>query len=356
MTHIVQFTNALVQGDAVTGDLLMMDRAFRDLGHETSIAYRYTNFDMLPSQATTSMPAMGGGMLAVLHFAGNSEWADGLSRKPCKKVMKFHNVTPPLYFSGMKTHELFCIEGLRQLKRIARGYEAFWCDSEFNALPLRGMGCANVEVMPLFLDFAEWLRQPCNEALMAGNRRGKTDNFLFVGRVVPNKAIHLLLDAFDAYNRLFNGNSRLFIVGNHHDYPEYFGSLLSRIASRSSGRAVTFAGKVSGGDLMAYYRSADIYLCMSEHEGFCLPLVESMLSDILTVAYKAGAVETTMGPAGVKLLTRDAVKAAALCRVLIEDADLASRIRSRQREWVEQFGYPRNLLRIRDLLAELGYD
>jgi glycosyltransferase involved in cell wall biosynthesis len=145
-------------------------------------------------------------------------------------------------------------------------------------------------------------------------------NLLVVGRVIPNKKIEDAIRFFEAYRRVFNPRSRLLIVGSHAGFEDYY-AMLQRFAGQVGAREVYFLGQVSDMELAAWYDVADVLLCASEHEGFCVPLVEAFHVGVPVVAYAAAAVPATMDGAGVLYERKDPVEVATLIdRVVTNDA------------------------------------
>jgi glycosyltransferase involved in cell wall biosynthesis len=144
-------------------------------------------------------------------------------------------------------------------------------------------------------------------------------DILFVGRVVPSKAQHDLVKALWAYRRLYDARARLHLVGGTSSY-EYNKSLQEFVDDLGMERAVRIAGEVSDASLAAYFAVADIFLSLSVHEGFGVPLVEAMSARIPVVTLDAGAVSETAGDAALVLESVDpSYVAAALHRVCTDD-------------------------------------
>ena len=134
---------------------------------------------------------------------------------------------------------------------------------------------------------------------------------MFVGRMIPNKKIEDVIRFFHAYNRWFNPRSRLLLVGAHSGFERYV-AMLQNLIDRLGVPDVHFLGHVSNAELTAYYELADVFLCASEHEGFCVPLVESFHMGVPVLAYAATAIPATMDGAGILYHDKDPVRVAAL--------------------------------------------
>ena len=136
-------------------------------------------------------------------------------------------------------------------------------------------------------------------------------NLLFVGRVIPNKRIEDVIRFFHAYKTYFNPRSRLLLVGAHSGFERYL-SLLHHFIATIGAKDVHLVGHVSNEELVAYYELADVFVCASEHEGFCVPLVESFHMGVPVIAYAATAVPSTMDGAGILYTDKDPLHVAGL--------------------------------------------
>jgi glycosyltransferase involved in cell wall biosynthesis len=150
-------------------------------------------------------------------------------------------------------------------------------------------------------------------------------NILFVGRVIPNKKIDDLIRFFHAYHTMFNRRSRLLIVGAHSGFERYLASLHQLRAALDLDH-VHFLGHVSDEELVAFYEIGDLFLCASEHEGFCVPLVESFYMGIPVLAHAATAVPSTMDGAGVLYDDKTPAHVALLMDTIISDHALQEAI------------------------------
>jgi glycosyltransferase involved in cell wall biosynthesis len=178
-------------------------------------------------------------------------------------------------------------------------------------------------------------------------------NVLSVGRLVPNKRFEDLILTFSYLKEFVRPDARLYLVGSTQKmdlYLEFLQTLMTRLDLSD----VVFAGHVSTPQLVAYYRCASVYLSMSEHEGFGVPLLESMHFEVPVVAYKAAAVPETLGNSGVLITAKNHAAVAELIGLLVEDRDLREKITARQRERLRDFLPAKAEERLRRLLESLG--
>ena len=166
--------------------------------------------------------------------------------------------------------------------------------------------------------------------------KGKGTNILFVGRVVPNKRHEDVIAAFYLYQRYYNKNARLFLVGSFDDNDRYCRRLKAYI-ERLGLDNVIIPGHIKFDEILGYFASADAFLCLSEHEGFCVPLVEAMLFKVPIVAYDSCAVGETMKNGGLLLKDKDLLETAGALDRVITDKGLREQIIGNQRERLEDF-------------------
>jgi glycosyltransferase involved in cell wall biosynthesis len=171
-------------------------------------------------------------------------------------------------------------------------------------------------VLPVIPDFSRLDLPP--DRLVAQQFDDSWTNILFVGRVIPNKKIEDLIRFFHAYHTAFNPRSRLLIVGENSMFERYLAALTHLVEDLDLAQ-VHFVGHVSDEELIAYYEIADLFLCASEHEGFCVPLVEAFYKQIPVLAYASTAVPSTMDGAGVLFEGRAPLHVAALMDAIVSD-------------------------------------
>jgi glycosyltransferase involved in cell wall biosynthesis len=178
-------------------------------------------------------------------------------------------------------------------------------------------------VLPIVLDLDSY-RRPASPVVRRLYDDGRT-NILFVGRVIPNKKIDDLIRVFALYQRLFDRHSRLLLVGDYRGHEKYYDRLQDLVRERGA-EEVVFTGQVDDDELRAAYASADLFLCLSEHEGFCVPLLEAMAFGVPVVAFDAGAVRETLRGGGVLLRDKAPAVVAGLVRRLLTDDALRARV------------------------------
>ncbi len=262
--------------------------------------------------------------ILIHHFSIGSRASRVAYALPDRMVLVYHNITPPEYFVDVNKELVkLCFRGRRELALYRTRCDLALGDSEYNRQELEAIGFPATGVLPVVPDFAH-LAGPANY-LQAGQFDDDWVNVLFVGRVIPNKRIEDVIRCFHAYKQWFNPRSRLLLVGSHVGFEKYL-AMVQRFIVDIGAQDVHFLGHVANEELAAYYEIADVFLCCSEHEGFCVPLVESFHMGVPVLAYAATAVPATMDGAGVLFTNKHPVHVAALIDAVVGDRDLQDRI------------------------------
>jgi glycosyltransferase involved in cell wall biosynthesis len=313
----------IVEPGAVTGHALAVRDALRAAGHDSEVFAPLFH----PAAEAWGRPldayrrhARPGDRL-VYHLAIGSTAADFVLARSETLVVNHHNITPPRYFAGWEPVAAHGVGwGRSQLRELARRAALGIGDSRFNESELVEAGYARTTTVPILFDGASFAVEADSAALARLTEARAGAQWLFVGRMVPNKAQHDVVKAFAAYRRFHDPGAQLHLVGGGHDGA--YGHAVACFADALGVRdAVTITGPVPHEVLAAHYEAADVLVVLSEHEGFCVPLLEAMHHRVPIVAYDAAAVPETLGDAGILLPRKDAATvAAAVDRVLRDDA------------------------------------
>jgi glycosyltransferase involved in cell wall biosynthesis len=362
--RVDQWTPALHRGDAIGDSTLLMRDALRSWGHASDV-YALTVEEGLEREARPFAEFRPGAPedVVVMHFALPSPLGAALRSHRGRRVLIHHNVTPPEFFAGWDREMVkICLDGRAELASLAGHVELGLGDSEFNRRELDALGFPRTGVLPICMDFERY-RQPPNPVLLRRLRDGRV-NLLFVGRVSPNKRPDDLIRALVAYRRYVSAEARLLLVGRLPRRETGAGAPLERHYFDGlqaffhelglSGDDVVFTGHLAHDELIACYRAAHVFLCLSEHEGFGVPLVEAMLLDVPILAYRSTAVADTLGDAGVQLAEKRFEEIAELCHALATDARLRAGVLARQRRRLQAFAPGRVLAALRAHLEGLG--
>ena len=326
MRRIHQVLATLGYGDAIGHEVLGIQRVLRAAGYESDIFVETADkrVESMTRDYRELVDASDADNLFLHHFSIGSKASRTAFALPDRMALIYHNITPPEYFVGVhRTLARQCFRGRRELHAYVDRCDLALGDSEFNRQDLEGLGFPRTAVLPVVPGFSHLDRDP--NWLVARDFDDGWTNILFVGRVIPNKKIDDLIRFFHAYHTVFNPRSRLLIVGAQSGFERYLASLHQLAASLGASN-VEFIGHVSDEELVAFYEVADLFLCASEHEGFCVPLVEAFYMEVPVLAYAATAVPATMDGAGVLFETKEPLDVARLMDAIVADRGLQDRI------------------------------
>ncbi len=340
-------------GDAISGYVLALQKIIRSWGAESDffVDYRHVSFDMRRHcRDLRSFPDdLPPGSIVLYHFSiGSTATARFLSLPPgIVRGLTYHNITPARYFRSLlpETAKVLA-EGREQLRLLAPKVDLALGDSSYNCAELEEAGCRQTSLVPLIRNDPDPGLEP--DPLVLSHYGDGAVNWLTVGRVAPNKKVEDVIKAFYYYRRCVHAHARLFIVGS--GMPHYL-SALQALTVQLDLPGVIFAGHVSAAELVAYYRLADVLLCMSEHEGFCLPLLEAMSFDVPVLAYAAAAVPETVGEGGIVFSRKNYRAVAELAHLAATDGEVRQRLIAAGRRQLEKFSAARVEKSLRAALA-----
>jgi glycosyltransferase involved in cell wall biosynthesis len=338
--QIHQFHGVVAYGDAIGNQILNLQRMLRKIGHKSEIFAEFTqgNFESTVHSCTKYRKFSSPNNVLLCHFSirYSEKTLYWLKSLPDRKVLIYHNITPHHYFAGV--NETFCQEtrlGREQLAYLHTLTQVGWGASDFNRQELALLGWQQTEVLPIVFEPAMYQDEP-DAAVLQRWTSTAGPKILFVGRLVPNKRFEDIVLTFYHLKKFIEPQAHLLLVGST-DQMEPYLAYLQALVKQLGLSDVTFVGHVSRKELVAYYRVADVYLSMSEHEGFGAPLLESMYFDLPVVAYEAAAVAETMGNAGILITRKDHAAVAELINLIARDGALRTRILERQRERWQAF-------------------
>lgn len=320
-------------GDAIGNHAISIQKILKKKGFESEIYACNASLLFKKTRNYTELKHTDG--LILYHFAIGSPANDFVNKLPNKKVLIYHNITPAEYFVGYNDHLAYLANwGRQQLKDFKNNVVAAWGDSEYNRRELLKFNFKNTAVLPILVDFKRFSN--FNAKIYENLKDGAT-NIIFVGRLIPNKKFDDLIRVFYYYNHYIDRTSRLILIGSHHGMESYHQELLQLAKKLKVADNVVFTGKVSEEDLSAYYRVADVFLCMSEHEGFCVPLLESMFFKIPILAYSSTAIPYTLGGSGILFKKKNYEEIAELINLLNTDKSLRKKVVNSQNKRLRDF-------------------
>jgi L-malate glycosyltransferase len=326
LIRIHQVLATLGYGDAIGHEVLGIQRVLRGAGYESEIFVETADHRLEPQthDYRELVDFSHRDNLLLHHFSLGSKASRTAYALPDRMALIYHNITPPEYFVGVhRTLARQTFRGRRELKAYADRCDLAMGDSEFNRRDLEALGFPRTAVLPVVPDFSHLDREP--QWLVARDFDDEWTNVLFVGRMIANKKIEDLIRWFHAYHTIFNPRSRLLLVGAQTQFERYVASLHQLVASLGVPN-VHFIGHITDEELVAFYEVADLFLCASEHEGFCVPLVEAFYKEVPVLAYSATAVPATMDGAGVLVTDKEPLNVAKVMDAIVSDAALQDRI------------------------------
>jgi len=324
----------------------------RAMGHDSDLFALTIDDDLRGDVRPFSDPAATRGDVTIFHFALPSPMTARFAALDGVKILQYHNITPAAFFAPYDP-QLFRLAALgrRELATLAGHVDLAVGDSDFNRRELAALGFTRTGVLPIAVNTERITAAPPRPALERILRDGLI-NVLFVGRIVPNKKIEDHIRLAEIYKRYVDSYYRFIFVGRYDGVPRYYDQVRALIAEYDMlPDRFWFTGPVPDEDLAAFYRWADAYVSLSEHEGFCVPLVEAMAADVPVVAYAAGAVPETLGGAGLLFEPKDLELAAELLGSVVYDRGVRARVLDGQRRRLQDFAPDRIEAQLKSTLA-----
>jgi glycosyltransferase involved in cell wall biosynthesis len=323
--RVDQVIPSLASRDAIGVHTLNLRDGLRAAGVDSDIFYGSFTPDVEhEGRPVTELGRAGRDRWLLYQSSIGSPVYDILSARPEPKLVNYHNITPAHLLRDWEPNVGYEVAlGRTQLARLAPQSRFAVADSAFNESELQALGYGATAVVPLLIEMHAKSDEPDPELSTRLARQKESmggADLLYVGKISPHKAPHDLVKMLEVVRRLYDPEARLHLVGSPLG-ETYEPVLRSFIAELGLQNAVTLTGSVSGAELEAYFRAADVYVSASDHEGFCVPLAEAMGHGVPIVAYGVTAVPETVGGAGLMLPDKSAVPfAAAVGRVLADPA------------------------------------
>ena len=334
--EIHQLVHTLSYGDAISGEVIALQRFFQGRGIASEIyAIHVHPFYKGKARSYEEFPDGFQGKV-LLHYSLGSP-LNALYRRLTKadRTLIYHNLTPAHWFEGVNPRIVADINrGLEELPVLCKESTSLIADSHYNAEELRQAGF-KARVLSLPLDIEKW-NIPTNEGIANVVHSEPGIHVLHVGRLAPNKCIEDIIKIFYFLNRYGETKSRLWLVGIDIDTELYSFALKRIIHELDLQDYVTFTGSLADSEVKALYESASVYLCMSEHEGFCLPVVEAMHFGLPVISCDGTALGDTVGKGGIVVREKRHPEIAELILKVARDMEFRKRIVSAGHERVKE--------------------
>jgi glycosyltransferase involved in cell wall biosynthesis len=331
LREIHQIMPNLFYGDAISNQACAIRDYLRQCGYNSEIFVQYLDKTMRGEGTVFALQSLDQNVGLIYHHSIGSDLTDYAIKHKGPKCLIYHNITPSHFFKPFRPAFASLLEkGRKELTKLAPHFPVSAGVSEFNASELHSYGFYQPFVVPIMVMPHKWDMMPDRE-IMKKLSDGRT-NILFVGRLAPNKRQDHLIEAFSYYLTM-DSAARLILVGGSERNDPYYYYLRNISEKLGLAQHVIITGLVSEEQLLAYYRTAHLLWSMSEHEGFCVPLIEAMWCDVPVLAYKSTTVKETLDKAGI-MFTHKKYPAlvASLARILISDRNLREKIIKAQRK------------------------
>ena len=335
---IVQMLPTISYGDAIGNDALAIRDMLIKEGIETHI-YAEGIDERLP-KSTASYPDEykdAEDTIILYHLSTGSALNKIVQGYKARLFVIYHNVTPPEFFRPYSAfYSRLCAQGLNQVNEMACSPELCIADSYLNKSDLISMGYkCPIEVVPILINFEDYKKKYNKNIVDKYNADGYV-NILFTGRIAPNKKQEDVISAFYYYHKFINPKSRLFIVGSY-NWQDIYCKKVKKYIEEIGTDGIYLTGHIPFEEILSYYKLADIFVCLSEHEGFCVPLVEAMFFDIPIIAYDSTAVGETLGGAGILLKDKDPKVVAEAINIVVTDEKLRETMKEKGRKRLKDF-------------------
>ncbi len=326
MPRVHQILATLGYGDAIGNEVLGIHRALRGAGYDSEIIVETADprLEHLTTDYRDIVGHVDADDLLIHHFSLGSRASRTAFALPCRMALIYHNITPPEYFLGVHPQLVRqCYHGRRELTAYRDRCDIALGDSEFNRQELDALGFSPTDVLHVVPDFSHLSGLPDRRVIDAYD--DACTNILFVGRMIPNKRPDDVIRFFHAYKTQYDPSARLILAGSYGGFERYMMQLRALVAALGV-QDVHILGQVTNEALTALYDVADLFLCASEHEGFCVPLIEAFHKRVPVLAYASTAVPATMDGGGVLYDHKDPSRVAALMHAMVANHDLTDGI------------------------------
>ena len=340
MMQILQLIPTIAYGDAVGNDAVALKKILKKMGFVTNI---YAESIEAPLDSKTAykidkMPKLNEDDIIIYHLSTGSELNFKFAKFKCRKIAIYHNVTPPEFFEQNDEFIKGINEwGLEGVKFLSDKVDYCLADSELNKQDLIELNYkCDIDVLPIVVPFEDYKKNP-NRSIVK-RYDDKYTNIVFTGRIAPNKKQEDVIAAFYNYKKFWNNKARLILVGSYKETDLYY-MRLKKYVEEIGVEDVIFTGHIKFDEILAFYKVADVFLCMSEHEGFCVPLVEAMMFQVPIIAYNSTAIPSTLGGSGFMIDDKDPVFVASCIDRVVSDKKLQDDLIQKQNERLEDFKY-----------------
>lgn len=337
---IYQIVSSLAYGDAIGNEVVAIDKLIKECGYTTIVLTDYVDsrisIQTMIYNENKFYSELSIEDIVIYHKSTGSHFSEDIKNFKCRKIMIYHNMTPKDFFLPYNKKITLELEnGVKQLENLKGHIDYILADSEYNKLDLEKIGFeCKIDIQPLIINFEEYEKNANEDIIKRYTANGT--NIIFTGRIAPNKKQEDIIKVFYYYKNYIDANAKLFLIGSYNGTEKYYAKLRGFVKKLKL-KDVYFTGHIPFEDILAYYKIANVFLCMSEHEGFCVPLVESMYFDVPIVAFNSSAIPYTLGDSGVILNTKDYVEYSEVIKNIMRDKGYREDIIKKQKKSLERF-------------------
>lgn len=337
--RVIQVLPTMAYGDAVGNDTMALYYTLKEMGFDTKIYAENIDKRLKGIEKVGKIGKLKDDDVVIYHLSTGTKLNYQIADWGGKLIVIFHNITPPEFYNKYnKNLERICADGWNGVRYLADKVEYCLADSEYNKQNLIELGYkCKIDVLPILIRFSDYEKKPSAKIMKKYQDDGYT-NILFTGRIAPNKKQEDVIAAFSCYQKYYNEKSRLFIVGSYNGMENY-NKQLQNYVEELGVKNVVFTGHIPFDEILAYYHFSDLFLCMSQHEGFCVPLVEAMYFDVPIIAYDEAAIGDTLGGSGILLDDNSPVLVAGMMNRLLTDTELKDKVLQNQRIRLKDFSH-----------------
>lgn len=336
--RVIQMLPSISYGDGVGNDCLAIQKVLLNAGYDAEIYAGHIGRGVKTENLyhVEKMGKVEADDIIIYHLSTGNNMNFLFGDMKGKKILRYHNITPGYFFRSYSSrYQKECDYGRAGLRYLRDKVDFCMTDSNYNGAELMNAGYkCPVVTIPIVIPFSEYEKEADSRIVQkySDGRR----NFIFTGRLAPNKCQEDIIKSFYLYKRYYDREARLFLVGSWYGMEAYY-DRLKRYVKELNLSDVYFTGHVPFEHILAYYKIADAFICMSEHEGFCIPLVEAMYFGVPIVAYNSSAVGETLGEGGILLEEKSCLVVAACLDKLCSDGILYKNVTKAQRKQLEKF-------------------
>lgn len=337
--RVVQILPTLLLGDAIGNFTMFLYELLKANGYETFIMAEFVGQNIDGNIAIKfNINRLNGDDILLYHMSTGSSLNRIIASCSNKKALIYHNITLPHFYQiyDVAAAER-CKSAYRDIQAIAGKFNQIFSMSLYNTTCLGKLG---IDCEAAYLTYAIMNPSvrviPDQRILKTYSEDPNTVNILFVGRMVPHKKVEDIIRSVAWYNKHISPNVRLFLIGTQ-GAQNYHNNLCQYIKELHLIDKVVMPGHVNESELAAYYSCASVYVCMSEYEGFCVPLIEAMEYKIPIIAYAAAAIPNTLNQSGILLFEKSPVIIAKCCERLHSDTDFRQNLIRKQCSALAQY-------------------